>query len=446
MSGDRGDEAGGRTLPPAMHLELLDERQVGGLREAVFTQLAAQGEINWVEHSLSSARPGWVLAGRAAPDALFGGGHMALAAGGLATAIRDGVGAEPRPITGADIDMFCRVADALPHVAVLEPPCVPGDDDAAARLAALARAFAVSGKHIMAVCGSLPEASAVIQMAATVAGGPEELRRRPLVTLVLMPGVGVSAANAAAAAGVPCLIAMAPTFCGTEEGAGALTESFALALGVAAAMQFSHPGAPVGLALPPGRRRPLDAAALTGMAAAAQLAGSFGLPFMATALATAAAAPDWLASAENTFAALVCSTAGAAGIAGAGLLDGGASISPHELVMDTEIFSYCSATAAGIPVDEETIALETIEHVGIAGNALGERHTRRHMRDVWRPRLFDRTPYEAWEREGRRQSYELADDRVQQILETPAADPLPADTAAELTKIAESAGRSSRDT
>ena len=211
-----------------------------------------------------------------------------------------------------------------------------------------------------------------------------------------------------------------------------------------AALQYSHPGAPAGLALPPGRRRPLDAAALGGVAAAAQLAGSFGYPF-ATALATQAAGPDWLASAENTYAALVCATAGAAGLAGAGLLDGGSSVSLHELVMDAEIFSYCAATAAGVPVDEETIALETIEHVGIAGNALGERHTRRHMRDVWRPRLFDRTPFETWEREGRRQSYELADELVHQILESPAAEPLPAEAAAELTEIAKSAGRSPRD-
>jgi trimethylamine--corrinoid protein Co-methyltransferase len=333
----------------------------------------------------------------------------------------------------------------MPQVGVVEPPCVPGDDPAVARLAAVARAFSVIGKHVMAVCGSLQETSAVIQMATAVAGGPDELKRRPLATIALMPDVGATAASAAAAAGLPCLIAMTPSFFSAEDPTAELAKSFAVALGVAAALQYSHPGARVGLALPPGRRRPLDAAALAGTAAAAQLAGSFGLPFVATALTTQAAAPDWLASAENTYAALVCSAAGAAGVAGAGLLDGGASVSLHELVMDAEIFSYCASTVAGIPVDEETIALETIEHVGIAGNALGERHTRRHMRDVWRPRLFDRTPYEAWEREGRRQSYELADDLVRQTLETPAADPLPAETATELNEIAIRAGRSSRD-
>lgn len=438
-------ESGDKRPRQALRLELLDERQLGEFRKEVFARLAAQGAINWVEQSLASARSGWMLAARNAPDVPFSGGQAVLAAGGLATTVRDAARAAARPITEADIDAFCRVADALPEVAMIEPPCTPGNDAEAARLAAVARALSVGGKHVMAACGSLPETAAVIEMATVVAGGADELKRRPLATVALMPGVGVSAASAAAAAGLPCLIAMAPSFFGAEDPAGALAESFAVALGVAAALQYSHPGVRVGLALPPGRRGPLDAAALAGVAAAAQLAVSFRLPFMATALATRASGPDWLASAENTYAALVCSTAGAAGIAGAGLLDGGACVSLHELVMDAEIFSYCASTAAGVPVDEETIALETIEHVGIAGNALGERHTRRHMRDVWRPHLFDRTPYEAWEREGRRQAYELAADRVQQILETPAADPLPADTAAELSKIAIRAGRSSRD-
>jgi trimethylamine---corrinoid protein Co-methyltransferase len=439
------DAEPGKRPQQAMSLRLLDDRRLGELRDAVFARLAVHGEINWVEQSLAPARSAWAIAGRNAPDAPFGMGHFALAAGGLATAVRDAAGAPARPLTEADVDAFCRVADALPQVSLIEPPCIPGGDPVAARLAAVARALTVGGKHVMAVCDGLPETAAVIEMATSAAGGPDELKQRPLVTIALMPGVGASAAGAAANAGLPCLLAIAPTFFGAEDPLAELAKSFASALGVAAALQYSHPGARVGLALPPGRRGPLDSSALAAVAAAAQLAASFRLPFVPTSLATQATAPDWLASAENTYAALVCATSGAAGIAGAGLLDGGASVSLHELVMDSEIFSYCASTAAGVPVDEETIALQTIEHVGIAGNALGERHTRRHMRDVWRPRLFDRTPYEAWEREGRRQSYDLADDLVRQILETPAADPLPADTAAELSKIAIRAGRSSRD-
>ena len=70
--------------------------------------------------------------------------------------------------------------------------------------------------------------------------------------------------------------------------------------------------------------------------------------------------------------------------------------SPAQLVLDAETWSNVAAVAAGITVDDETIALETIAAIGIGGNALAQRHTRRHMKDVWRPRLFDRSAFEAW--------------------------------------------------
>jgi len=318
---------------------------------------------------------------------------------------------------------------------------VPGADDAAARAASVARAFAVTGKHLLAVCGDVDEARAVIAMAEAVAGG-RGLRERPPVTIAVMPGPQAEeAALTVAAAGLPCLVGVSPTLFGAGDRRAALAGAFASALAVVVAVQVAHPGAAVGLAIPPGRRRPLDAAALAAAAAAAQLARSFGPPLSATLLATNAVAPDWLAATENTFAALTCSLADAAGLAGAGLLDGGASVCLRELVMDAEIFSYCAATAAGIAVDEETIALETIAKVGVGGNYLGERHTRRHMREVWRPRLFDRTPYEQWLREGRRQSYELADEFVRHILAEPPPQPLPADTAVTLMTLAQTAGK-----
>ena len=53
------EELGGRRPRQVMRLELLDERQLGELRAAVFTRLAAHGAVNWVEHSLGSARSGW---------------------------------------------------------------------------------------------------------------------------------------------------------------------------------------------------------------------------------------------------------------------------------------------------------------------------------------------------------------------------------------------------
>ena len=48
--------------------------------------------------------------------------------------------------------------------------------------------------------------------------------------------------------------------------------------------------------------------------------------------------------------------------------------------------------------------------VDICGNFLGQRHTRRHMKDVWRPRLLDRSMWDAWIASGREGAYEKATD------------------------------------
>ncbi len=120
------------------------------------------------------------------------------------------------------------------------------------------------------------------------------------------------------------------------------------------------------------------------------------------------AADDWRAAEAGVFAALAAALGGAALVAGAGHTDHGTRYSPEQLVLDAETWSNVAFVGAGIVVDDETIALDTIAAVGIGGNALGQRHTRRHMKDVWRPRLFDRGAYEAWDREGRKSARDRA--------------------------------------
>lgn len=425
----------------SMRLALLDEDELGGLRDGVRAQLASRGlEVGQVETALRAAPSSWTIGAADGQGLIFGEPPMLLAAGGLATAIRDTRESAPRDLTPDDVDDFCRLAEALPEVSLVEPPCVPGEDARRSRSVSVARALAATGKHVLAVCADDEEAAAITAMAGVLheAG----LRARPAVTIAVVPGPAATrTALIAAEAGLPCLIGLAPAFLGAADRRAALAAAFADSLSLVAAVQEEHPGAPVGLAVPPARRPPLDAGAPAAVAAAVQLAVSFGLPLAATMFATQAPASGWLASTENTLAGLACGLAGAAGLAGAGLLDGGATVSPHELIMDAEIFSYCRATGAGIPVDEETLAAETIAKVGIAGNYLAERHTRRHMRAVWRPRLFDRTSYEQWVREGRRQSYELADDFARRTLAEPPAPKLPDETAAALISLAQTVGK-----
>jgi trimethylamine--corrinoid protein Co-methyltransferase len=51
----------------------------------------------------------------------------------------------------------------------------------------------------------------------------------------------------------------------------------------------------------------------------------------------------------------------------------------------------------GIEINEETLALEAIAAVGPGGNFLAQKHTRKHMRQLFLPQFMDRRPYNEWE-------------------------------------------------
>src|SRR5450756_3127049 len=63
-------------------------------------------------------------------------------------------------------------------------------------------------------------------------------------------------------------------------------------------------------------------------------------------------------------------------------------------VMETEIYSIVQKVAGGIEVTDETLALDVIKKVGSNGTYLAEKHTRAHMKEIWRPNVWDRTPYD----------------------------------------------------
>jgi len=338
------------------------------------------------------------------------------------------------------LDAFFAVAEALPEVgAVVVPQTLlgrsgrsaehRGADGAHARLAALAAALGATGKHLIARVADAREARAAAEMADVVAAGAAERPAHPLVSVVVgCEPTGGSGAVGAAHAGMPGLVSARPT-----------PEAVADALRGIAAVQEQAPGAVSVVVLGWEPTTPLDTGGLSDLASAIAGVRSFGLPVVAEAMSTGAAGSGWRSSAENTAAALVAVMAGADAISGAGLLAGGATADAVALALDAEIASYVAATCDGIQVDDATLAVEVVEKVGIGGNYLGERHTRRNMRDVWRPRFFDRTPLEQWEREGRRGSVDLAAGFVQKTFTDRPVDPLDPEIVTELDRIARDA-------
>jgi len=96
--------------------------------------------------------------------------------------------------------------------------------------------------------------------------------------------------------------------------------------------------------------------------------------------------------------------------------------------------------ADGIVVDEERIALDLIEKVGIGGTFLGQRHTMKHLRtEQFLPALVDRRSFDLWAADGRRSMEDRARDRVREALARPPPMPLDPDVAARLDALIEEA-------
>jgi trimethylamine--corrinoid protein Co-methyltransferase len=97
----------------------------------------------------------------------------------------------------------------------------------------------------------------------------------------------------------------------------------------------------------------------------------------------------------------------------------------EQLLLDCEIYEMLRVVAQGFAIDADTLALEVIDAVGPGSHFLGQKHTRTHMRQVWQPTLFNRTPWEEWERQGRPSALDRAREQARHILSSHQPEPLP---------------------
>ena len=120
---------------------------------------------------------------------------------------------------------------------------------------------------------------------------------------------------------------------------------------------------------------------------------------------------------EKTLTGLMPTLAGTNLIYGMGMIDMGMAVSYEQLLIDAEFVRMFRRAEQGIEVNEDTLALEVIKAVGPAGNYLGQKHTRQHMRkEISTAKLIDRRSYEAWEKEGSKDMVARANIEARRIL------------------------------
>jgi len=432
----------------------LDVLERGGCRVDRASQVARMSEE--VVRAALQAAPGAPLLAARDPrcDIVLDGSACHLSNDGCGVRVIDPHTGELRPSTRQDVADSARFVDAVPQVSFYWGPVVTAEDvpPETRPLHELEAIFGNTSKHFQAVdVVGADMARRAVEMASVVAGGAEELRRRPIMSLIACPidplsneAVSLEAALVCAEAGVPVGFLSLTLACASAPAtmAGNLVVNMAAVLAGIALLQLAQPGAPVFLAGAPSVMD-LKTGGYTGgspedyvlAAAATQLAHHFGFAMNMGTMASGAKTPGWQAAVDDALSTLASVSAGAEMMSGCGLLDGSKTLSYAHLLLEAEIYGIMQKVAGGIEVSDETLAVDVIRRVGPNGTYLADKHTRTHLGEIWRPGVWDRTPYDAWLATGGRGALEDAEERAREILASHAPDPLPQDVRAELRRL-----------
>jgi trimethylamine--corrinoid protein Co-methyltransferase len=131
--------------------------------------------------------------------------------------------------------------------------------------------------------------------------------------------------------------------------------------------------------------------------------------------------------------------AGANLIYGLGMVESGMTFDFAQLVIDNEFAKMIRFVVGGIPVNDETLAVDVTKDVGPFKNFLTHPATVKHMYSQSQTKLINRQVIGRWTAEGSRGMYENALEEARSILENHKPDPLPKDVRQRLRDIVISA-------
>jgi trimethylamine--corrinoid protein Co-methyltransferase len=412
-----------------------------------------------VKRALASAPRTFWLGSRAGTlDLDLASGDTFNTTNGCGTEVIDWHSGARRPPTKNDLAAITRMTDYLGSVQFWWPNVAAADCGDTHTLHELEAAWNNTGKHLQGMVQGEREARYAVEMATVIAGGAEQLRRRPPLSDLIgtvQPLVndkdGIEAALVFAEAGIPVCFVTMPTYGTTAPAtkAGAYVMGFAELLSATVLVQLAHPGAPVILFPLPVHADPRTAALVTaplnhrGLFLPSELVHHFGLPSMTGYAGTDDDLPGtWLAAAETAHTVMLAGLVGSELMTTIGLTNRYQLFTPEHMMLDDDLYHRAANAFRDLELDEETLALDVIDAVGPGGHFLGQAHTRRHMKETVERSIGqeigpDGTHY--------RDPLEVARERGVAILDGYAPEALDEDKQRELRRIVAAADAELRD-
>jgi trimethylamine--corrinoid protein Co-methyltransferase len=334
-------------------------------------------------------------------------------AGGFCIFIYDLEGRR-RPATLEDVRASIRLADALENIDFMGLPVSAQDVPAVMRPVVMAAELVKSTKKLGGIeTFDRLDVGFVSRIAEIAAGGPEALRRSPILvgyaearsplcldrnmaeilieyvkkglpqSLDTMPNGGTTAPITAA--GVLAL--------GIAETLGGLVLGYAVDAQAIMSIDICVSKADMRSGLytyASPERMPL-------LAAAVQMINAYyGCPSGTHGGKTDACYPGVQAGMEKVMSMLFPVLAGSVGVGTMGHLENAVTFSPQQLVIDNEMAGSVRHMLKGFEVTPEALAVDVIKEIGPNGTFLQHEHTLRHLREeVFPSKLFDRLSWSA---------------------------------------------------
>lgn len=149
-----------------------------------------------------------------------------------------------------------------------------------------------------------------------------------------------------------------------------------------------------------------------------EMAHYYQIPMFSTAGCSDAKSCDGQHAAEISQNILMAAMSGGNLIHDVGYMESGMCTSLQSLVIADEIIGQVKRLVRGIEVNDETLALDVIAKVGPGGNFMAEDHTYHNFKKEWFfPTLFNRRRYQDWDAAGRPDLAANAQKKLLDIIE-----------------------------
>jgi len=351
-----------------------------------------------------------------------------------------------------DIADISRLIDALPNIewtytdaSNLTLP-IAIDVDISDRVTLL-QFILNSSKPIICEITNASALREMIEVCSIVAGSEEQLRKKPFfggscepVSPLVQGKDAMEKSLLCAEKGLPVVVYGMPMAGTTVPAtfAGCLVIASAEVLSQLVVLQLKNPGAPVIFGSIPSIMDmkttifSYGAPELSLMVGAlTELSHYYKLPMFGTAGCTDAYNIGAQAGAEIVYQVLMTALSGADLVHDVGVIYHSQG-SPELNVFVDEIIDMVKVSMGGIEINDETLPLDLIEHIGPRGNYISEKHTLKHFRKFWAPTIFDRSVVK---KEGVKNCEELLKEKTLEIIKTHQPKPLPEDVVKELKKV-----------